>query len=54
MSPSARHKQSLVQQDRNPGFRSGNLYFLEGVAVEEIRFSFLSTFLKIGQLLPQF
>ena len=28
MSPPARHKQSLVQQDRNPDFRSGNLYFL--------------------------
>ena len=28
MSPSARHKQGLVRQDRNPGFRSGNLYFL--------------------------
>ena len=37
MSPSARHKQSLVQQDRNPGFRSGNLHFLRG---EEI-FSYI-------------
>ena len=36
MSPSARHKQSLVQQDRNPGFHSGNLYFLWGAAAEEI------------------
>ena len=36
MSPSARHKQGLVRQDRNPGFRSGNLYFLSGVAGEEI------------------
>ena len=28
LGPSSRHKQGLVRQDRNPGFRSGNLYFL--------------------------
>ena len=36
MSPSSLHKQSLVQQESNPVFRSGYLYFLWGAAIEEI------------------